>query len=48
MGKQQQQPAGNRQVLLEMQELIPVAKFVVEQNGGGHAEPRQYKAAARV
>ena len=41
MGKQHQQPARDRQVLLEMQELIAIAQLAVEQHGGGKAEARQ-------
>ena len=41
MGKQHQEPARDRQVLLEMQELIAIAELAVEQHGGGKAEARQ-------
>src|SRR5262249_27418925 len=39
MGKQHQEPAGDRQILLEMQELIAIAEFGVKEDGGGEAEP---------
>ena len=41
MGKQHQEPARDRQVLLEMQELIAIAELAVEQHGGGKAEARE-------
>ena len=48
MGKQHQEPARDRQVLLEMQELIAIAELAVEQHGGGKAEAASSSAAARV
>jgi hypothetical protein len=35
MRKQQEEPASDRQILLEMQELVAIAEFAVKQNGGG-------------
>src|SRR5262245_46333388 len=35
MRKQHQEPAGDRQILFEMQELVAVTEFGVKQSGGG-------------
>src|SRR5215831_5488257 len=39
MGKQHQEPARDRQVLLEMQELVAIAQFGVKENSGGGTKP---------
>src|SRR5499433_1221529 len=39
MRKQHEEPAGDRQILLEMQELIAIAEFGVKEHGGGEAKP---------
>ena len=41
MREQHQEAAGDRQILLEMQELIAVAQLGVKQDRGGDAEPGQ-------
>jgi hypothetical protein len=41
MGKQHEEPAGDRQILLEVQELVAIAEFTVKEDGGGKAEARQ-------
>lgn len=40
MGEQHEK-ARDRQVLLEMQEPVAIAELVMEQDGGGEAEPAQ-------
>src|SRR5262245_20450990 len=39
MGKEHQESARDRQILLEMQELIAIAEFGVKEHGGGEAKP---------
>src|SRR5689334_11592701 len=39
--EQDQQPTGDRQVLLEMQQLVAIAEFGVEQSSGRYAEACQ-------
>src|SRR5215471_10297689 len=39
MREQHEEPAGDRQILLEMQELIAIAEFGVKEHGGGEAKP---------
>jgi hypothetical protein len=41
MGKQHEEPAGDRQILLEVQELVAIAEFTVKEDGGGEAKARQ-------
>ena len=41
MRKQHEKPAGDRQILLEMQELVAVAEPRVKQDRGGDAEARE-------
>ena len=41
MRKQHEEPAGDRQILLEMQELIAIAELGVKQNRGGDAKARE-------
>src|SRR5262245_38838758 len=43
MRKQHEEPAGDRQILLEMQELIAIAEFGVKERGGGEAKPGEEK-----
>jgi hypothetical protein len=38
MGKQDEEPASDGQILLEVQELVAVPEFTVKQNGGGEAK----------
>src|SRR5262245_61521739 len=38
MGKQHEEPAGDRQILLEMQELIAIAELGVKKDGGEEAK----------
>ena len=38
MRKQHEKAAGDRQILLEVQELVAIAEFAVEQNGGGETK----------
>jgi len=38
MGKQHEEPAGDRQILLEVKELVAIAKFTMKQDGGGEAK----------
>jgi len=40
MGKQHEEPAGDRQILLEVEELVAVAEFTVKQDGSGEAKAR--------
>jgi len=39
MGEQHEKPAGDRQILLEMQELIAIAELGVKEHGGDDAKP---------
>ena len=49
MGKQHQQPAGDRQVLLEMQELIAIAELACgTARAAATQKPASSSAAARV
>src|SRR5262245_49934489 len=36
--KRHEEPAGNPQILLEVQELVAIAEFAVKQNGGGETK----------
>jgi hypothetical protein len=48
MGEQHQQPARDRQVLLEMQELVAIAELAVEHTAVARQKPASMSAAARV
>ena len=39
MGEQHEKPAGDRQILLEMQELVAIAELGVKERGGDEAKP---------
>jgi hypothetical protein len=41
MRKQQEEATGDRQILLEVQELVAISEFSVKQNGGGDTEGRE-------
>src|SRR5262245_17166820 len=43
MREQHEESAGDRQILLEMEELIAIAEFGVKERGGGEAKPREEK-----
>jgi hypothetical protein len=45
MGEQHEEPAGDGQILLEMQELVVVAEFGVKQNRGRDAKAREEKGS---
>src|SRR5262249_9352309 len=49
MGKQHEEPAGDRQILLEMQELIAIAELGVKKDSGEEAKSgKQQRGATGV